>query len=154
MSICASCNNFWISSVFIIAQKMEYGIWEYEPSDKLIFCWVVEVQKFIICSNTKYFWVLYNGNVDDTVNYNSTESYILNRFVCLFLKYDNILFIIFQQSNHLSVFQWKYFFCRKLKFIQMLVSLKVTFLSFWERFLTVNQVVCELFKFYLINAED
>lgn len=54
----------------------------------------------------------------------------------------------------MCVFQWKYFLGWKFKFVQMFVCLKVTFLSFWERFLTVNQVIRELLKFYLIKATN
>lgn len=60
---------------------MKNGIRKDEPSDKLIFLWVVEIEELIIGGNTIDFASFDIRDVDDTVDNNSTESNILNGFV-------------------------------------------------------------------------
>lgn len=86
MSIHAPSDESRTWSAIIVSNHVENGVRENKPSDELILLRIVKVEELVVGGNAVNLASFWEGNVDNAVDDNASESNVFYGFVCFFFQ--------------------------------------------------------------------
>lgn len=153
MPVSPTCDQLHVRFEVVPCHHVENRVWEDESADQFVLYGVIKIEELVIrryAVNPLGF----DGDTDDMVDNNPTESDILDGFICLLLKQEYILLGALQYCNYVCIFEQEDLFCRYFQAVKMLILLKMTVLSLEIGLLPINEIISKILKPDHINTRD